>query len=77
MEIIFVSADRDQESFDSYFKTMPWVAIPYGLDISHLRKLHKITGYPSLPLFRIDGTLVHSNARGTITQTIENNKDLP
>merc|ERR1711907_525809 len=29
MEIIFVSSDRDQESFDEYSKEMPWLALPY------------------------------------------------
>ena len=28
-EVIFVSSDRDQSSFDDYFKEMPWLTIPY------------------------------------------------
>jgi thiol-disulfide isomerase/thioredoxin len=28
-QIIFVSCDRDKQSFDSYFSKMPWLAIPY------------------------------------------------
>ncbi|KAG4162080.1 hypothetical protein ERO13_D01G095800v2 [Gossypium hirsutum] len=27
-EIVFVSNDRDQSSFDSYYGTMPWLALP-------------------------------------------------
>merc|ERR1712167_104473 len=29
MEIIFVSSDRDQASFDEYSKEMPWLVLPY------------------------------------------------
>lgn len=29
-EVVFVSSDRSAESYDDYFKTMPWLAIPYG-----------------------------------------------
>ena len=28
-QIIFVSCDRDKQSFDSYFSKMPWFAIPF------------------------------------------------
>jgi len=30
MEIVFVSSDKDQASFDSYFKEMPWKALPFA-----------------------------------------------
>ena len=30
LEIIFVSSDSDQNSFDRYIKHMPWKAIPYS-----------------------------------------------
>ena len=30
LEIIFVSADSDQSSFDVYFGEMPWTATVYG-----------------------------------------------
>jgi len=28
-EIVYVSADKDKDSFDQYFGEMPWHAIPY------------------------------------------------
>lgn len=28
-EVIFVSSDRSEESFNKYFSTMPWLAVPY------------------------------------------------
>ena len=29
LEIVFVSSDRDVNSFQGYFATMPWQAIPF------------------------------------------------
>merc|ERR1712196_331955 len=29
-EIIFVSSDKDLESFKEYYGTMPWMSLPYG-----------------------------------------------
>ena len=29
-EVVFVSSDRSEESYNDYFSTMPWLAIPYG-----------------------------------------------
>jgi len=28
-DIVFISLDNDQESFDEYYKDMPWKAIPF------------------------------------------------
>ena len=28
-DIVFVSSDRDQGSFDEYYGEMPWLALPY------------------------------------------------
>lgn len=30
MEFVFISSDRSQDSFDLYFDSMPWMAIPFG-----------------------------------------------
>ena len=29
-EVIFLSSDQSEEEFDSYFKTMPWCALPFS-----------------------------------------------
>lgn len=29
-EIIFCSSDREEESFQEYYASMPWLALPYG-----------------------------------------------
>ncbi len=30
MEMVFVSSDRDETSFNDYYKEMPWHALPYS-----------------------------------------------
>jgi nucleoredoxin len=29
-EIVFISSERDQSSFDEFFSEMPWLALPFG-----------------------------------------------
>lgn len=49
-ECVFVSSDKDQSSFDDYFATMPWKALPFDRrdDASLLRKRFQISGIPTL-----------------------------
>lgn len=48
-EIVFVSSDRDEPSFNEYYSEMPWLALPYSerkakgalssmFDVSGIRK---------------------------------------
>ncbi|XWS63667.1 hypothetical protein CRYUN_Cryun06bG0121100 [Craigia yunnanensis] len=49
-EIIFVSRDKDEESFNGYFSKMPWLAIPFSDSEtrSRLKELFKVMGIPHL-----------------------------
>jgi len=31
-EVVFVSWDKDESAFTEYFNTMPWLALPYGIE---------------------------------------------
>lgn len=49
-EVVFVSSDRDEESFSAYFKKMPWLALPFA-DLEtrkSLKELFKVRGIPHL-----------------------------
>lgn len=50
LEIVFVSADRDEKAFDGYFKEMPWLALPYEAgDVKNaLSKKYEVDGIPTL-----------------------------
>uniref|UniRef100_UPI00358FAD39 nucleoredoxin isoform X2 n=1 Tax=Myxine glutinosa TaxID=7769 RepID=UPI00358FAD39 len=64
-EIIFVSSDRSEESFQQYFGEMPWLAVPYA-DTQRresLGKLYSIQGIPSLILLDPGGHLITSTGR--------------
>lgn len=58
-EIVFVSIDRDQVQFLTYFETMPWLAVPYDdPTIKNLAKYFDIRGIPSLVVLGPDGKTV-------------------
>jgi len=51
LEIVFVSSDRDASSFDHYYGTMPWQAIPFDhLQVvkQRLNMTYGVRGIPSL-----------------------------
>jgi thiol-disulfide isomerase/thioredoxin len=59
MEIVFVSSDKDEEAFNSYYGEMPWVSLPYDKrDLkTSLNKKYKVQGIPSLVILGPDGKL--------------------
>ncbi|KAJ4967351.1 hypothetical protein NE237_019200 [Protea cynaroides] len=66
-EIVLVSSDRDHESFDSYFETMPWLALPFGdSTIKNLTKYFDVQGIPSLVIIGPDGKTLTKHGRNLI-----------
>merc|ERR1712072_1669069 len=70
MEIIFVSSDRDQESFDEYSKEMPWLALPYEKrdEKNTLSKAFGVEGIPSFVVLNPDGTVVTTDGRACVAK---------
>jgi Thioredoxin-like len=66
LEIVFVSSDRDNASFTSYFDSMPWLAIPFdSLDQFKptLSEMYGVKGIPSLVVLdSISGQVVVQNS---------------
>ncbi|GMN41605.1 hypothetical protein TIFTF001_010834 [Ficus carica] len=56
-EVVFVSSDRDDESFNGYFSKMPWLAIPFSDSDTRkcLKELFKVRGIPNLVVIDSDG----------------------
>ncbi|TYI97112.1 hypothetical protein E1A91_D01G121100v1 [Gossypium mustelinum] len=72
-EIVFVSNDRDQSSFDSYYGTMPWLALPSGDPIIRtLAKYFDVQGIPCLIIIDPDGKTVTKQGRNLINLYQEN-----
>merc|ERR1711998_694869 len=53
-EVVFLSSDKDDESFKEYFAEMPWLALPYSERSlkEDLSNLFKVRGIPSLVLLK-------------------------
>mmetsp|Transcript_23837 Transcript_23837/g.36845 ORF Transcript_23837/g.36845 Transcript_23837/m.36845 type:complete len:351 (-) Transcript_23837:1601-2653(-) len=66
IEVIFLSADHDENGFESYFKTMPWIAIDYDDDTREsVMAQIRVTGIPRLVVLDgRTGRVVEDNAVG-------------
>lgn len=63
-EIVLVSSDRDQTAFESYFATMPWLALPFGDQTTkELTRYFDIRGIPCLVILGPDGKTVTRHGR--------------
>jgi len=78
VEVIFASNDNDDDEFESYFKTQPWLAIPYeNRDaVDQLSSLFEVEGIPTLVMLGPDGQLISKEARDDVSNDPEGN-DFP
>lgn len=69
-EVVFVSADRDEASWRSYFDEMPWLAVPYEDrgKLQTLSRKYSIQGYPSLIVVDANGNTVNGDAVGDVAR---------
>lgn len=63
LEIVFVSGDHDIESFEKYFKKMPWPAVHYKDEPvrGNLYSTFGVQGIPALILVDKEGKAVDKN----------------
>ncbi|XVE75037.1 hypothetical protein DITRI_Ditri12bG0065200 [Diplodiscus trichospermus] len=66
-EVVFISSDRDQVSFDEYYSGMPWLALPFG-DARKplLSKIFNVRGIPMLITIGPTGKMVTKETRNLI-----------
>ena len=67
VEVLFVSLDHDESSFDDYFSSMPWLAVPFD-DDNDIReglqgKFH-VNSIPRLVVLNAQDCVVDENAVG-------------
>lgn len=68
-EIIFISADREEGEFKEYFKTMPWLAIPFSSNLRNkLSEQYEIEGIPSLVILNGSGQTVTKEGREIVSK---------
>lgn len=63
--MIFVSGDKDNESFQKYFRQMPWLAIQFDdqKTRAELGQMFQIKGIPTLILFDQKGNFLSADGR--------------
>lgn len=68
MEIIFVSSDKDEASFNAYFADMPWHALPYEKRDAKdaLSRLFGVRGIPTFVVINSDGTNITADGRSWV-----------
>jgi len=73
LEIVFVSSDRDEKSFNDYYGEQPWVALPYGNrdKKEFLNKKFKVQGIPTFVILDQEGAVVTADARGEVSEDPE------
>merc|ERR1712187_885954 len=69
MEIIFVSSDRDEASFNDYVKDMSWLALPYAKREAKevLSEACGVQGIPTFAVINPDGTIITTDGRSKVT----------
>ncbi|PWA37515.1 DC1 domain-containing protein [Artemisia annua] len=66
-EVIFISNDSDQASYDEYYSTMPWLSLPFGdKRREYLSHLCKVNGIPSLAALGPTGKIITTETRDLI-----------
>ena len=67
LEVVFISSDRDQESFNEFFAGMPWLALPFGdTRKEFLSRKFKVSGIPKLVAIGPTGQTVTKEARDLV-----------
>jgi len=69
-EIVFVSSDRDEDSFNEYYGEQPWTALPFAARDckAALSKKYKVKGIPSLVLLDAKGEVITTEGREAVME---------
>jgi len=67
LEVVFISSDRDQDSFDELFAEMPWLALPFGDSRKELlSRKFKVSSIPMLVAIGPSGQTISKEARDLV-----------
>jgi len=75
-EIVFVSSDRDEKSFNEYYETMPWACLPFS-DRDRKKALSdhfEVEGIPTLVILDENLKIITDSAVGTVSADPEAKK---
>mmetsp|Transcript_8052 Transcript_8052/g.14275 ORF Transcript_8052/g.14275 Transcript_8052/m.14275 type:complete len:343 (-) Transcript_8052:78-1106(-) len=63
-EIVFVSADHDEQGYNAYLSEMPWVAMPWHAQREQLMQQFQVSGIPKMVVFSKSGRMITDSAAG-------------
>mmetsp|Transcript_119914 Transcript_119914/g.274751 ORF Transcript_119914/g.274751 Transcript_119914/m.274751 type:complete len:281 (-) Transcript_119914:171-1013(-) len=70
LEVVFLSSDKDEESFKGYFNEMPWLALPFAdrARKEQLSQKFQVRGIPTLVLLKSSGELITLDGRSAVCE---------
>jgi len=68
LDIVFLSGDRDEASFNEYFASMPWHAVPFSNPVPKqvLSQTFRVKGIPALVLLDGSGGILDVDAKSKV-----------
>jgi nucleoredoxin len=69
LEVVFVSSDQDKHGFEEYYRSMPWMAVPFEDQTTKASLAQKfdVSGIPAFFVINTaTGAVVDSDARSTV-----------
>jgi len=73
IEIVFASADKDEEQYKGYYATMPWKTLPFGDKRERaLSTTFHVRGIPTLVFLDKKGDTISVNGRSLIEDELNN-----
>jgi nucleoredoxin len=69
LEVVFVSSDKDEKSFQDYFAEQPWLALSYSCrkEKAQLSNLFGVRGIPAFVLIDKDGSVITKDGRAAVS----------
>jgi nucleoredoxin len=66
LEIIFVTADNDEEEFEAYYGTMPWLAVEFDDILDEVQAKYPASSIPKLTVLNKDGSVKIEDAKAAV-----------
>jgi nucleoredoxin len=66
VEIVFVSADNEEEEFEEYYGSMPWLAVEFDDVLDEVMEKYPAGSIPKLTLLNKDGSVKIDNVKEAV-----------
>merc|ERR1711977_793840 len=70
VEIVFVSSDKDEGAWKSYWDSMPWLSVKFGdSQVQTIKQENSVSGIPKLSVYRGNGSVAKDNGRSDVASS--------